>query len=114
MTQKQRAGVVVGVVVAILLGVVVYRQYSGDTGKKESAPTAGVGISQKKMSASETGKAVVVPVPETIDGIAGSIVSESSVDFSALDDEEAAALDDVNQDSDSVNNLGTSYDENNL
>lgn len=109
MTQKQMLGVVGGVVLTVFVLVFVYQQYAG-----ESASSVSSTPSQKKVTTETTRESVMVPVPETIDDIALSIESESAFDLSALDDEETGALDEVNQDSESVNNLGTSYDENNL
>lgn len=108
MTQKQMLGVVGGVVLTVFVLVFVYQQYAGESTPVSSTP------SQKKVTTETTRESVMVPVPETIDDIALSIESESAFDLSALDDEETGALDEVNQDSESVNNLGTSYDENNL
>lgn len=111
MTQKQIVGVVVGVAVMVLVSTLVYRFFVGPTIIVDDTASQTV-ATQKKMNTPE-GK-TVVPIPDTIDGIADSIVEESSVDFSALDEEEASSLNDVDEDSESVNNLGTSYDENNL
>lgn len=111
MTQKQIVGVVVGVAVVVLLCAAVYRQFTGGAGEWASSETSTQMESpvQKKMPVS-----TVTPVPETVDDITDSIVSESSMDLSALDDEESSSLEDVDMDSESLNNLGTSYDENNL
>lgn len=54
------------------------------------------------------------PVPETIDAISESIQDETAADLSALDEEEEGEVEDIETDSDSINNLGTSYDENSL
>lgn len=110
MTQKQMFGLVAGVVLTVLVLVFVYQQYTGDSATSSTLNTT----SQKKVTNESTRESVMVPVPETIDDIATSIETESSLDLSALDDEESGALTEVSQDSDSVNNLGTSYDENNL
>lgn len=103
MTQKQIFGVVLGVALAIVVCVFVYRQYTGDTAMN-------TGSTQKKMMTEKK----VAPVPDTIDGVVGSIESESTIDTAALDEEEAGSLSEVEADSESVNNLGTSYDENSL
>ncbi len=112
MTQKQIVGVVFGVTLVILVSVFVFRQFTGDVAEQSRVMNSGTTSqgTEKKMSSEKAEK--VAPVPETIDGIAGSIAAETTLDLSALDEEEAGALDQVNQDSDSVNNLGTSYDEN--
>lgn len=78
---------------------------------------AGTTATQKAPTTKDTAQnqaAAPAPAPDTIDGVAGSIESQSSTDTSALDEEESGSLDQINQDSDSVNNFGTSYDENNL
>ncbi len=115
MTQKQIVGVIVGVAAIVLVCTLVYQQYTSDTGSTEKAVTVQSSMpSEKKTTVSDKGQVAEAPIPDTIDGITESIVEESSVDFSALDEEEASSLSDVDEDSESVNNLGTSYDENNL
>lgn len=106
MTQKQIFGLVVSVAVAALGFAFVYRQHA--------APSALRNASEKKMDVATKEKDVVAPVPDTIDGVTADIESESALDLSALDDEEAGSMSEIDADSDSVNNLGTSYDENNL
>ena len=114
MTQKQTVGVVVGVALVVVVCVFVYRQYANDEVKTGAAMQSGTVMTPEKKASVTSAEKKSVPVPDTIDGIAGSIISETSVDAMALDDEEKAALDDVTEDSNSVTNLGTSYDENNL
>ncbi len=103
MTQKQMFGVVVGVALAIVVCVFVYRQYTGDTRMNTRSTTTQTKVTEKKA-----------PVPETVDGVVDSIESETALDTAALDEEEAGTLGEVDADSESVNNLGTSYDENSL
>lgn len=110
MTQKKIVGLVVGIAVMALIFLFVYRQYTNDRGTAMNTNTT----SQKKLSGENSDKVMATPVPDTIDGVTGSIESESSLDVSALDEEESESLNAVNEDSESVNNLGTSYDENNL
>lgn len=98
----------VGVAVAAAVFFFVYQQYT-EKDTKGSAMT-----SQKKMSADNKEKVMVTPVPDTIDGVTADIEAESALDLSALDEEETASLEGVDEDSDSINNLGTSYDENSL
>lgn len=98
---------VLGVVVVGLLAILVVRQLSSDTVSRQSASNPASG-SMKEQEATKQNP----PVPETVDDVTQSIVSESQGDAAALDEEEAGTLDEVNADSDSVNNLGTSYDEN--
>lgn len=103
MTQKQILGVVVGVALVIVVSVFVYRQYTGDMGNNSNSATT-----QKKMTEKKA------PVPETVDGVVDSIVDETTLDTTALDDETTASLEELDADNESVNNLGTSYDENSL
>jgi len=112
MTQKQIFGAVAGVAIVALAFVFVYQQFIGDD-DGSVVPTVSNTPSSQKQAVTTDNKAAP-PVPDTIDSIASSIESESAIDLSALDAEEAGSLDEINQDSDSVNNLGTSYDENNL
>jgi len=112
MTQKQIFGVTVGVALLVVVCAFVYQQFTREQAPAGTATMSGTAPAQKNTTPAE--EAVVVPVPDTIDGIATSIEAESALDLSALDDEEAGSLQEVDQDSDSVNNLGTSYDENNL
>ncbi len=115
MTQKQIVGAVVGVAAIVLVCTLVYRQYTSDIVSAERPMTTQSSMpSEKKGVMSDKGQVAKEPVPETLDDITESIVAESSVDFSALDEEETSSLSDVDEDSESVNNLGTSYDENNL
>lgn len=108
MTQKQVLGAVACVAVAVAVFFFVYQQYTGQDAKGPAM------TSQKKMNAGSKDKATVAPVPDTIDGVTADIEAESALDLSALDEEEAASLEEADEDSDSINNLGTSYDENSL
>jgi hypothetical protein len=103
MTQKQILSAVIGVALAIVVGAVVYRQYTSDTRMNS-------GNTQKKVMTEKK----VAPVPDTVDGVVSSIESETAIDTEALSEEETGTLSEVDADSESVNNLGTSYDENNL
>lgn len=106
MTQKQVVAAIasIGVIAFVLL---VISQNVDD----RSVVNPGGSVAQK-MSPTESVKST--PVPDTVDGITGDIKSQTSADATAFDEESATSLDQINQDSDSVNNLGTSYDENNL
>ncbi len=59
-----------------------------------------------------TRKDTMVPVPEKLEDITTTITTESVDDFSALDEEVAGVKAEIDIDSESVTNLGTSYDEN--
>ncbi len=106
MTQKQIVGIIVGGVVLLLVCFFVYGQFASNS------------LSQPLMTSNGTTRQQSpplqdsAPVPESVDDISASIVSESHADATALDEEEMGALEEFDQDSESVNNLGTSYDEN--
>lgn len=106
MTQNQTLGVAVGVAVMLFASVFVYQQFAG----REDATMQYGNAPKESMTALETEQAI--PVPATIDDVMVSIEAESALDLSALDEEESAALSEVEADSASVTNLGTSYDEN--
>lgn len=110
MTQKQMVAAVVGIALTFSAFVFVSHQL----GEKEAMQEMRVSQDTPKMAAPVEREQVMVPVPDTIDGIASSIQAESSAELSAMDEEEQGSLEELNQDSDSVNNLGTSYDENSL
>lgn len=105
MTQKQVLGMVVGGALVVLVSVFVYRQYTqnGSVYGNQTPDTV-----EPTMNRKDT----MVPVPEKLDDITAMITEESADDFSALDEEAAGAAEEIDADSDSVNNFGTSYDEN--
>lgn len=113
MTQKQSIGVIVGIVAIVLVFVFVYRQFATPVPGKELSPTqkqSGVtDVPQKEENAVEE----KITEPETIDDIVKSINDEASLDLS-VDDEVDGEISEVEADSNSVINLGTSYDENSL
>ena len=106
MPQKHIIGLVVGVVGIGLLFASVYQQFQApvviDDGRMMQKST--VTESQQKKA----------PVPETIDDVILSIQEESSMDLSALDEEENGEIADIEADSNSVTHFETSYDENSL
>lgn len=108
MSQKHIALVALGVVGVGLLSVFVYQQFRVSVPVSEWSPMM---ESPKTTAVDRTQQA---PVPETIDDVLLSIQEEASSDLSALDAEEAGEIEDIEADSDSINNLGTSYDENSL
>lgn len=116
MTQKQIFGVVTAAVAVVVASVFIYWQFTSERTISGTGQTMILNTtSSEKMKTPVIGvEDVVVPVPDTIDGIAAGIESETALDLSALDDEEAGSLNEITADSDSVTNLGTSYDENNL
>lgn len=106
MSQKQNILVGLGVIGVGLLFVFVYQQF------KLSGPTPEVMTMPQKIPVSE--REQKAPVPETIDEISLSIQEETSMDLSALEDEENGEVGDIQADSESINNLSTSYDEQSL
>ncbi len=102
MIQKQTLGVVLGLVVIALLGTAVWLQFQQAMPETE--------MSSKNMTDASASQTTNTPVPENVDDITASIVSESRVDATAMDDEETGMLEEMNAESDSVNNLDTSYD----
>lgn len=107
MSQKQMLAAVVGVALMVVALVVVSRNIGERSASTVATPSQST---PKKMSDT----APVAPAPENADGIVSAIDAQTSVDTSALNDEEAGSLNQVDEDSSSVTNLGTSYDENNL
>lgn len=103
MTQKQIIGLVVSVLVLVVVFAFVYRQFAVPVPDTLNQPPKTILQPAEKA-----------PVPETIDDISRSIQDETNLDLSALDDEANGEISDIEADSDSVNNLGTSYDENSL
>jgi hypothetical protein len=97
------------VVVAVVASVSIYRQYAGER-------------SATSVPATQTGKTVtatprtIVPVekvvPSSIDDISSVIVSETAADTAALDAEANGELAEIEADSESVNSLNESYDDN--
>ena len=106
MSQKHSILVALGVIGVGLFFVLVYQQFtlSGSTPEVMTAPQK-TPVSEREQKAS---------VPETIDEISLSIQDETSMDLSALDDEENGEVGDIQADSESINNLSTSYDEQSL
>ncbi len=62
------------------------------------------------MKKTETPK----PIPTTVDGITAEIESEARLDEAALEAEVTAETGEVQEDSETLNNLSESYDENSL
>lgn len=106
MTKKQILAVVGGIGVVIVVCAFVYQQFNFSPSEQQANPI----IRSEEQSA----KQVMVPVPDTIDSISTDIESETTLDMSALDEEVTSETNGINEDSASVNNFETSYDENNL
>ncbi len=112
MTNKQILATVVGVGVIIIFSAFVYRQFltqSQTAFQQQQNKNA-----MQPVSEGMPQPAPMVPLPDTIDGITADIESETTLDLSAMDEESAGEESVLNEDSQSVNNLGTSYDENNF
>lgn len=110
MTRKQIAGAVAVVAALGIVFVLTYRQM--DSGSRE---TAGTRVPKTKQSTTAGSPSVQkAEIPSSIDDISRSIVDETSSDLSALDEEADGELSEIEADSQSINSLGESYDENNL
>ena len=103
MTQKHIIGLIVGVLVLVAVLTFVYRQFAAPVPSGQEQPKTTTSEQMKKAAE-----------PKTIDDISQSIQDETNLDLSALDDEADGEISDIQSDSDSVNNVGTSYDENSL
>ena len=101
MTKKQIL-VVLGIAVLVLVAVVVVSQMKN---------TQSVPVSEGDYQP-VTRKDTMVPVPEKLEDMTATMTVESADDFSALDEEVAGVKAEIDIDSESVTNLGTSYDEN--
>jgi len=115
MTNKQIFAVVGGVAAVVAVCAFVYQQFTISSSKQQT--NSMIRSEDQTMKPSDkTGnrRQVMVPVPDTIDGIAADIESETTLDMLALDEEVAGETSIFNEDSASINNLGTSYDESNL
>ncbi len=118
MKQKQFLGVALGLVVLIVVITALFQFFV--VKRAPGQMTANTISTQAPEKKETTTKGILpdanapLPVPESVDGIVGSIQSESALDLTALDEEESGSLDEITKDSDSVTNLGTSYDEKSL
>ena len=111
--QKKILLVAVAAGVMFLLAFVAYQQFvpmRNDT--YDNFPSAKVVKPMKPQPVPMD--TVVVPVPTTIDGISADIEKETMLDTTALGKERAGEASVLQQDNSSVNNLGTTYDPNNL
>ncbi|MEK9174012.1 MAG: hypothetical protein AAB845_01980 [Patescibacteria group bacterium] len=97
--QKMLLGALSAVVVLAIL-VFVY-QYQDNKSADTMMP---------KLKQAEAPK----PIPTTVDGIADEIESEAALDEAALEAEVTAETAEVKVDSQTLNNLSESYDENSL
>lgn len=94
-----------------LVLVTVYRQFAD----QKYTPGEERTVVQKKplpLDKKSPGKEMVV-VPSSVDDITVEITAETSLDEEALFDEERTELEDIESDSQSVVQFGTTYDEKN-
>lgn len=109
MTQKQAIMVGAVVVVAVGASIFVYQQYAEEQ-SVTSAPAAQTG--KTTTATPRTIIPVEKTVPSSIDDISSAIVSETAVDAAALDAEANGELSEIEADSESINSLNESYDDN--
>lgn len=118
MTQKQIVGSVIGVVALVVAYVLVYRQMSGQNQAQTTAEQAAGIVEQKNLAPAAPGNMaageIPQPVPSSIDGVTQNIESGANTDATAMQNEADSANAQVESDKTSVNDLGQSYDENNL
>lgn len=100
--QKLLLGVLSGVITIALLFFVYQQMNKSQQG--ENMPNNAM------MEKAETPK----PLPKTVDGVADEIEAESALDDKAIQEEIDAETSAVSEDSDALNSLGQSYDENSL
>lgn len=105
MTQKQLLSVVVGLIVMLVVVALISVPFMQNQGTKVNQPSSTIPKTMQRPS-------VAAPVPAKLDDITSAITAESTDDLSALDQETVGAIGEIDADTDSVNNLGTSYDEN--
>ncbi len=103
MNQKQIT-LAVSALVIVALGIfVIFSFYNSE----EVTP----GNTNTNTTERKTGESAE-PVPESVDGITAEIMMEAETDQQALAEEQAGENTAINEDSQSVNDLGNSYDEN--
>ena len=116
MSQKLILIVVLGVAVAVILMVVVYRQLGTPVSQMpaEPMPRSGpqAGTSSRGMESSASAPSSSGAQPASANDIVKDIERDVASDSAALDVEEAGELSDIESDSQSVNDLGKAYDEN--
>ena len=107
MTKNQTTGVAIAVFAIIAAGALIYRQFADD-GRDA--------MTQRAMDkeAAEAPTAETKPVPENIDGITQEIESETMIEAEAFDEESSDTEAEIQSDTQSVNDLSESYDENSL
>lgn len=100
--------------VAVLAFVLVYRQFTMPERGVANPVTQTAPMKKQTMPSGASQTPVQNPEPKNIDEVAANIEAQAAADGSALDDEEAGEMSDIESDSESVNDLGNSYDENSL
>ncbi len=93
--QKILAG---AVMVVVLIGLIFVYQNAAE----DKTPSYGTNVAPASPE----------PVPRSVDGITDAIIDETMADQAALDREAAGEDAEIQKDSQSVNDLSNSYDEN--
>lgn len=99
--QKALLGVLSGVIVLAAL-VFVYKHMNKD----EASPTETKTMTEKKEAPR--------PIPNTIEGVTAEIESQAALDESSFSEEAAAEEAEIKADSETLNKLSETYDENNI
>lgn len=99
MNLNQNQKILAVVIALIVIGGVVALSLSGS---KNSVPSYGTTNTSAPSQ----------PLPKNVDGITDAIIDETLADQAALDREAAGEDAEIQKDSQSVNDLGNSYDEN--
>lgn len=100
MNLNQNQKILAIVIALIVIGGVAFLYQNAN---QKSAPTYGT---------ANTPAALPEPLPKNVDGITDAIISETMADQAALDQEAAGEDAQIQEDSQSVNDLGNAYDEN--
>lgn len=110
MPQKNIALAMFASVAILIGGFFVYSQFTGSSVSRQSV----LGTDQPGTALVGERSTPEAVIPDSIDDIILSIESDASADLAAFDEEESGALSDIDADSENVNSLGASYDENNF
>lgn len=97
------------VVLAAIASVFTYRQYVGD---QSGMPAPATQPGKATTASPRTIVPVERTIPSSVDDISSVIISETSADTAALDAEESGELSEIEAESESINSLNESYDDN--
>lgn len=106
MNQKKMIAVAALALGGAFLFTAVYQQFSQE--ETSLSPESSKGEKRAMNTEKDSSE------PETLEDVFASIQAESDLELSALDEEADGEMKEVEADSESVNNLGTSYDESSL